>query len=162
MAFYIISVILLLAAIGVVGFLNPIYSALCLITNMLCVAALFALLDAHFLATTQIIVYAGAVVVLVLFVLMLLNLKTEPLKKQRFLLIVTSVTFAALFMGFLLPSITGYFSIFPDPNHEIPGTMEILGQELYTKYIFPFEAASILIMSAVAGAVMLSKRKGHA
>lgn len=159
MLFYLFSLILLVSAVGVVGFKNPINSALCLVLNMTCVAAFFAMLEAHFLATTQIIVYAGAVMVLVVFVLMLLNVKYEPIARYPFLFIAAAVGSGALFIGFLAPSLNGTFAIFPDPKVTVPGTMEILGRALFTHYIFPFEAASILIMAAVAGAVTLAKRK---
>ena len=74
---FIISLAAVAAAIGVVAFKNPLYSAFSLIMNLLAVAGLYAVMNAHFLATSQVVVYAGAIMVLVLFVLMLLNLKTE-------------------------------------------------------------------------------------
>jgi NADH-quinone oxidoreductase subunit J len=127
---------------------------------MMAVGVLFAYLDAHFLATVQIIVYAGAVMVLVLFVLMLLNLKLEEPKKSGRLFISFCVASALAFAYFGLPIIFNAFSKVKIPTKEFNGSMETLGKLLYTNHIFPFEAASFLIMAAVAGAVMLAKKKG--
>ena len=157
--FFLLSIILLITAVGVIASHNPITSALCLITNMFCIAAMFAMLNADFLATVQIIVYAGAVMVLVLFVLMLLNIKVETPKGKSFFFIALCVAAGVAFVGLGAPLLNETFKVFPDPSPKFVGTMNEVGKELYTKYIFPFEAASILIMAAVAGAVMLAKRK---
>ncbi len=123
------------------------------------ISAMFALLDAHFLATVQIIVYAGAVMVLVVFVLMLLNIKEEAPKKISRIFIISCFVAGGLFLYFGVPIIHSAFSQFHAVNPNFNGSMQALGKELYTNYVFPFEAASILIMAAVAGAVMLAKRK---
>lgn len=158
-AFTILAVILVVTAFGVIISHNPINSALCLIANMTAVAGLFALLDAHFLAAVQIIVYAGAVMVLVLFVLMLLNIKSETPRKHSGFFIALCALSGALFVVFGIPALQSAFKFTPDSYPLFSGTMETIGKELYTKYIFPFEAASILLMAAIAGAVMLAKRK---
>ncbi len=159
--FFLMAAIVTISAIGVVCFRNAIYSALCLILNMMTIAGLFALLDAHFLATVQIIVYAGAVMVLVLFVLMLLNLKTEPIKRYGLVWYLFAAASGVLFFLLVAPIIKDAFSGFADVplgTTPIEGTTKAMGEILYTRYTYPFEAASLLIMAAVVGAVMLAKK----
>lgn len=158
-AFAVIALIILVTSIGVISAHNPINSALCLITNMLAVAGLFALLDAHFLAAVQIIVYAGAVMVLVLFVLMLLNIKVESPRKRSGFFIFLCCFAGVLFLVFGVPLLNETFKSFAGIDAPFSGSMDAIGKELYTVYVFPFEAASVLLMAAIAGAVMLAKRK---
>ena len=157
-AFFIMAVLIVLSAIGVVAFSNPLYSALALVLNLLTVAGIFALLDAHFLSAVQIIVYAGAIMVLVIFVLMLLNLKTEALKRRSPSFIGICVLSGVAFLQVVCPLLDDAFKVFPDSDGAVQGTIKEVGKLLYTSYLFPFEAASFLIMAALAGAVMLSKR----
>lgn len=156
--FFIMSMLLLASAVGVVAFKNPIHSALCLILNMSLVAGFFAMLDAHFLAVVQIIVYAGAIMVLVLFVLMLLNLKVEQPQSLRAVYVITAILCGGCFLLMVLPPLQDAFSVFPEPKTELVGTAATIGEILYTRYVFPFEAASLLIIAAILGAVMLAKR----
>ena len=149
--------VVLLSALGVVIFRNPIYSALCLITNLLCVAGLFAMLDAHFLATVQIIVYAGAIMVLVLFLIMLLNIKIEKPKSMRTVFTLVSIFAGFLFLRLIVPPLNSFFQAFDDPVLPIEGGVRAVGELLYTKYVFPFEIASVLILAAMIGSVMLAK-----
>ena len=138
---------------------NAVYSALCLITSLLSVAGLFALLDAHFLMVVQIIVYAGAIMVLVIFVLMLLNAKTEDLDwKKHPLLYGGGLVGAGAFVAVCVKAFDGFKKSIGPVDHVV-GTVEAIGQLLYGKYLFLFEAASILIMAAIVGAVMLAKRR---
>ncbi len=157
--FYLLSIVLIVTAVMVVAFKNPIYSGLSLVLNLVTVAALFATLDAHFLAVVQIIVYAGAIMVLVMFVLMLLNVKIEPLGNA----INIPYFLAAVFLGIIFLFTVGQHFEFgittAMPSAALQGSVAAMGRELYTKYVFPFEAASVLIMVAVVGAIMLSKRK---
>lgn len=158
--FYVIGALVVLAAIGVPLMRNPVFSALCLVANLLGVAALFALLDAHFLAAVQIIVYAGAIVVLVLFVLMLLNVKREGVSRRDLVMYGFATLFAGAFLVVLMPAFRSFErgSSAVVSAGGIEGTVEAIGLELYTRYVFTFEAASILIMVAIAGAVMLARR----
>lgn len=157
--FAIFSLVLLLSAVGVVAFRNPLYSALCLVVHLIGVACLFAQLGAHFLATVQVIVYAGAIMVLVIFVLMLLNIKVEPVKSFNLgYVVIGGITSAAL-LYFLVPMLLRSFAVFADPVAPIEGGAKQIGLLLYSQYVFPFEIASILIMTAVVGAVMLAKRR---
>jgi NADH-quinone oxidoreductase subunit J len=164
--FVLLSLLLLGAAVGVVAFRNPVHGGLCLVLNMLCVAALFAMLNAHFLAVVQVIVYAGAVVVLFLFVVMLLNAKLERIQ-------FTDGVFAGI--GILCVSVL-FLTIYPLLGGDafgkgveqsvslldklpLQGTTAGLGRVLFTKYLYPFEAASFVLMAALVGAVLLSHAK---
>ncbi len=173
--FLIYAVLLLASASGVVGFHNPIRSGLCLIVNLLTVAAMFASLGAHFLAATQIIVYAGAIVVLVIFVLMLLNVKDEGFSRRDRRVTLAGLVVSLLLLGLIVPTVKGLGGYFATPVGIVEtdgvntngaakeivateGTVKALGREVFTRYVFPFEAASVLIMAALVGAVMLAKR----
>lgn len=158
-AFFIMALIILVSGIGVIVSHNPIHSALWLVANLLTVAGLFANLDAHFLAVAQMIVYAGAIMVLVLFVLMLLNLKTERPSSASVMAKVVAAGFGIAFLWMIVPLLNRSFEVFEGPAVGVQGTVKEIGKLLYTKHIFPFEFASILIMAAIVGAVMLSKKK---
>ena len=157
--FTIMALIVVASAIGVVAFRNPIHSALSLVTNLLTIAGLFAQLDAHFLAAVQIIVYAGAIMVLVLFVLMLLNVKTEEPKGWALVFTSLVVVAGCIFAALIIPTLNTAFEVFPDPKGDVVGSAVNIGRVLYTEYLFPFEAASVLIMAAIVGAVMLARRR---
>ena len=157
------AIILVLSALGVVICRSPVYSALCLIANLSTMAGLFASLDAHFLAAAQIIVYAGAIMVLFLFVIMLLNLKIEHSH--------SSVLFNAFSWigGIILAVVLGKVMLHgiqtssgaPLEFNSSPqgiGGVEEIGKLLFTDYIFPFETSSLLLIAAIVGAVMLGKR----
>jgi NADH-quinone oxidoreductase subunit J len=156
--FLLLSLVVILSGAGVVISRNPIYCALSLVLNMLAVAALYAMLDAHFLAAVQIIVYAGAVMVLVIFVLMLLNIQVEAHQRRPLGLLVAGGMLGAGFLYTVVPLLLQAFSSFPDASHTQDGSVKNVGQVLYTDYVFQFEAASLLIMAAIVGAVMLAKR----
>lgn len=159
MIFWLLSALLILSAFGVIIARNPIYSALFLVANLLLVGVMYALLNAHFLAAVQVIVYAGAIVVLLLFVLMLLNTQIEgkkPLPRGRMFL---GAILAGAFCSVLLPAIYLAFSDFPVAVDPVDGTVAAIGKVLYTKYLVPFEAASLLITAGIVGAVMLARQK---
>lgn len=162
-AFFLLSLVIVCTGIGVVVSRNPINSALNLVCNLIAVAGVFALLEAHFLATVQVIVYAGAIVVLVLFVLMLLNLKVEVPTRKSTILTAVAVLSGIVFLAAAVPSILDFFSQVGRPQigaaPAAVGSVKAIGRVLYTQYVFTFEAASVLIMAAIAGAVMLAKRK---
>ena len=146
-------------AVLVITMKNPIHSALALIGNMFCLAALFALLDAHFLAAVQVLVYAGAIMVLFMFVIMLLNLKAQELGRARImlakvlglvLLAFVAVRFLAEFKGeaMALPPVTAEY-----------GTLESVGRLIFGPQILPFEVASVLLLAAIMGAVAIAKKR---
>ena len=125
------------------------------------VAGIFLLLEAYFLAVVQVIVYAGAIMVLFLFVIMLLNLQ----KETKFLsfsnphILLVSL-FSILFLGFILTLIAGSAKLLSGgaENYSELGSVENIGITLFTKYLLPFEITSLLLLVALVGAVILSKR----
>jgi NADH-quinone oxidoreductase subunit J len=162
--FSIVALIAVICSFLVITSRSPVNSALFLIATMISLAILFVLLNAPFLATIQIIVYAGAIMVLFLFVIMLLNLRRDefgPERKraQRF--------FAILFGFLLLIGITtvlkvGVYGVNPIESGSqtaMPVGVAPLAQLLFTKYLFPFELASVLLLVAIIGAVVMAKRK---
>ncbi|MGE5399881.1 MAG: NADH-quinone oxidoreductase subunit J [Ignavibacteriales bacterium] len=143
---------------------NPIMSAIFLIINFFSLAGLYLVLNAQFISVVQVIVYAGAIMVLFLFVLMLLNTKSElkllsgTNKLKVFAIIIAGVVFVqiAYLVFFASPS----RNLSPDVAASIKaGTVEQIGRELYTNYIIPFEAAGFLLLATTIGALVLAKKK---
>jgi len=159
--FYLMCFFLTASGIGVVVSKNAIYSALFLTFNLLLVAGIYAMLGAHFLAVAQIIVYAGAIMVLVIFVIMLLNLKEESGERSAgnmtywFFAAATGVAFLLV----IAPLLHEQFSYFIYPSEGIEGNVQEFGKLLFVKYLFAFEFSAILLTAAVVGAVMLAKRR---
>ncbi len=158
--FWLFGGVAVILAFLVIGLRNPIHSAVALVGNLFCVAAIFALLDAHFLAAIQVLVYAGAILVLILFVIMLLNLRPEELGRAK--QTATKVVGGALiaWVGVLL------ITLFLGTEHagmpsvaENYGTLKSVGRLLFTGYLLPFEVASILLLSAILGAVAIARKK---
>jgi NADH-quinone oxidoreductase subunit J len=142
---------------------NPVKSVLFLVANFFCVSAIYLLLKAQFIAIIQVVIYAGAIMVLFLFVIMLLNLTDESKLTEN----VTYKKMAAVLLAILLFSIfaiTTYFGFlgkFPVINQtaEQLGTVEEIGKVLYTTYSFPFELVSFILLTAIIGAIVLAKKK---
>ncbi len=158
------AVVATVCAILVISHRNPVASALFLIATMVSLAILFLALNAPFLAAVQIIVYAGAIMVLFLFVIMLLNLRRDEFgderrRAQRFF----GILFGFLFLILLATAIDVGLSTFghPEPTTGTlaPAGVEKLAELLYTKYLFPFELASILLLVAIVGAIVMAKRR---
>ena len=154
--FYLLSIIALLGGLGVVLFQQPLQSALSLIVTMISLAGLFASLDAHFLAAAQIIVYAGAIMVLVVFVIMLLSLHAAERKAPNPFWMLGAILLGLAFLSVIVPELKESFAI--AKSSALEGTVQSFGLILFDRYAFPFEAASVLIMTAIVGAVMLGKR----
>ena len=161
---FILSALAVAAAIGVVFNRNPLYSAFCLIVNLLAMAGIYSVLDAHFLAVSQVVVYAGAIMVLVLFVLMLLNLKAESGRKLG---IFRPLLAAAIGVSIFSTCFSAVVDNFKDLSiHTLQenldrseGTVKAIGEELYSRYLVQFELSSLVLLIGIVGAVMLSKRK---
>ena len=145
------------AAVGISR--NPIRSALGLVMALFCLAALFVLLDAHMLAVLEVLVYAGAVMVLFLFVIMLLNLREEELGPRRFTLIKALGAAGVVYMGWLMAMPMWKAGRVGGTTPPDFGTVEGLGRKIFTDYVLPFAMVSVLLLAAVVGAVMLAKRK---
>lgn len=166
--FWILSGMVILSALTVVLITNPIYSALSLAVTMVGVAALFVTLQAYFLAGVQLIVYAGAVMVLFVMVLMLFDLKHELQafskgKLSGLIKLGTVGLLAGLVVGAILISadsvLTSHQAV-PGGNSVIPDNSKVLGKLIFSKYLFGFEALGILLLVIAVGTVALSRSKG--
>ncbi|MGH9234477.1 MAG: NADH-quinone oxidoreductase subunit J family protein [Acidimicrobiales bacterium] len=153
----------LAGALGVVLSENPVHAALSLVGTLFGIAVLFVAQEANFLAAVQVIVYAGAIVVLILFVLMLLgvdrieDLRVEPLVGQRAAAAVVSLGILALTVGALAS--TGYEAtgVVGEIDDAVPD-VERLGRSIFTDYVYAFEITSVLLVIAVVGAILLARR----
>lgn len=161
---FVLSAIAVAAGLGVVLFRNPLFSAFSLVVNLLAVAGLYATLHAHFLAATQVIVYAGAIMVLVLFVLMLLNLKTESGRQLSLGTAGLCAVSGLVCFSMVIPPLMQIFGtiaphILSDRAKAAEGTVKNIGLQLFQKYVVQFELASLVILVGVVGAVMLANRR---
>lgn len=161
---FVLSAVAVAAALGVVFNRNPLYSAFCLIVNLLAMAGLYSVLNAHFLAVTQVVVYAGAIMVLVLFVLMLLNLKAESGRKLGIFRPLIAAVIAGSVVTTVYPSVSANFEqlsihALQENAWRSEGTVKAVGEEIYGRYIRQFELSSLVLLIGIVGAVMLSKRK---
>lgn len=141
---------------------KPINSILFLIVTFFCVAVLYLMLGAEFIAAMQIIVYAGAIMVLFLFVVMLLNLREEQVWEK---LTNSRKGIAGIVaLGVLAVVITAVTIAVKEPVEVIPelGSVESIAERLFTRWILPFEMASVLLLTAIIGVVMMVKRKEQA
>lgn len=162
--FTVAAIAVIAGALGVVLARNPVHSALMLVLTLFGVAVLFIAQGAHFLAAVQVIVYAGAIVVLFLFVIMLIgvdkheNLATEPLKLQRPLAICLGLaTLAEILLLANAQWVTGAHSVAGRAGGG-GSNVSKLARELFSQYLLPFELTSLLLIVAVVGAVTLSRR----
>jgi NADH-quinone oxidoreductase subunit J len=142
---------------------NPVHSALCLVVVFVCLALLYVMLGAEFLAAVQVIVYAGAIMVLFLFVIMLLNLETEARSTglSRTAFKACSMVSAGLLLLLLVGSgaVKALRSMLPQQAAELPGNTGAVAELLFTKYLLPFEVTSILLLAAIVGALVLAGKR---
>ncbi|HSZ26482.1 MAG TPA: NADH-quinone oxidoreductase subunit J [Cytophagaceae bacterium] len=157
--FLFLAVVAIASALAVIFTKNPMYSVLYLIVTFFSIAGHFVLLNAHFLAIVNIIVYAGAIMVLFLFVIMLLNLNKSPEQHKPFYIQLVACIAGGLLLVTLVGAIRGTAIQHGDPliGSDI-GSVEKLGQVLFTNFLLPFEISSVLFLSAMIGAVMLGKK----
>lgn len=161
--FLIITLVAIVSAILVVTCKNPINSALSLIMTFFCLATYYVMLDAPFMAAVQVMVYAGAIMVLMVFTIMLLNIRVDASKKHSH-----KVLFG-LIIGFFTLLNTVFILV---KSHTAPptgpysgeiikkiGHTELVGREIFTTFLLPFEITSILLLVAIVGAVILAKKK---
>lgn len=175
--FFAATLMMLGGALGVVVFKNPVHAALGLVLTLFGVAVHFVAQEAHFLAAVQVIVYAGAIVVLFLFVIMLLgvdkavDLSIEPIKVQRPLAAIMSVGLVGLITAAVVQAGDAIGTTNPGsgidiagevgPNGQIvsgDGNIEQLAQNLYNDHVLAFELTSVLLIVAVAGTVLLTRK----
>ena len=153
----------LIASLLLVTRKNPIHSALFLVLNFLCMAVIYLLLYSQFIAIIQVVVYAGAIAMLIVFVIMLLDLEIEV--RSRLKIVYSKVIggfLAVLFLFGILYSVvakspTGKLGSY-NPE-KVSADVKAVGEVLFTQYLFPFEIISILIVVAIIGAVILSKKR---
>lgn len=177
--FFLFAAVALLSAIMMIVHRNPVYSAIFLIVTLFALAGFYVLLNAPFVASVHIIVYAGAIMVLFLFVIMLLNLKRDPIRERGKL---ARRAFAALLVIVLLAEIgvligAPFFAGTTDSAGRVAsravvgltngvsadstavGNTVNIGRQLFTTYLLPFEIASVLLLVGMIGAVILAKRE---
>jgi NADH-quinone oxidoreductase subunit J len=165
--FGVLAFLLIAAALGVILERSPIRSALSLIMALFLLAVVFVTLDAPLIAALQIIVYAGAIMVLFLFVIMLLNLQREPGAIARMGTLTAGVIGGSLFLlavvRFFVARTARVGAGFPGPGVTSPvapdfGTIEMVGERLFTQFLLSFEVTSVLLLVAIVGALVLAKR----
>ena len=161
--FFVFAAIAAVSSVLMITRSNPVISALFLVLNFAALAGLYLLLNAQFIAVAQVIVYAGAIMVLFLFVIMLLRPEKEKFfsshpKIKIFSIAITALVFLQLvFMIFISKPAP---SLNPAVAASVQaGTIEQIGKELYTNYVLPFEAAGYLLLAATIGALVLAKKK---
>lgn len=136
-------------------------SAIALIGNFFCIALLYLLLKAQLLAALQVVVYTGAIMVLVVFVIMLLNLGEEKRLSEK--VDFKKVAGVVLVSGFLIEMLyiftTSLQPVNQSPNAANIGTVEAMGSAMFTRFLLPFEVTSLLLLAAIVGAVVLAKRQ---
>jgi NADH-quinone oxidoreductase subunit J len=157
--FWFFSIAMLLCGVLVIASRNPIHSALALVLLFVCMAGLFVLLEAFFIAAIQVLVYAGAVMVLFLFVIMLLDLKASARRRFAFLGVLGGLAVAGAFvweLGIILKTpvasaVTG--------KADSGGGLEAVVKSLFANYMLPFEVTALLLLAAMVGVVLLSKKE---
>lgn len=153
----------IVASILVITRKNPIHSALFMVLTLLCVAVLYILLHSPFIAIIQVIVYAGAIVMLIVFVIMLLDLETELRSKVK--IVYSKVIGGLLAVVFLFGILYAVVATSPTgqkgsyTTDKMASNVKTVGEALFTDYVFAFEIAAILLTVAIIGAVILSKKR---
>jgi NADH-quinone oxidoreductase subunit J len=157
--FYFLSFLAIMFGLMVVLSKNPIHSVLYLVLTFFAIAGHYVLLNAQFLAAVHIIVYAGAIMVLFLFVIMLLNLNKETEPHKSLWLKASAAVASGSLLVILVGSLKGAEQLQTStPYNGSIGLIENLGQTLFHEFLLPFEVASILLLGAMVGAVMLGKK----
>jgi NADH-quinone oxidoreductase subunit J len=159
--FAILAIMAVAAAFALITARNPISSAMSMVVHFLALAGLYLTLHAQFMAAIQVLVYAGAIMVLVVFVIMLLNLGNEESLRERFFTREGVGIAAALFVGGSIIFAVSRFTFGSRPEAARltnTGTIDAVGKALFTEYVFPFEMVSLVLLAAVVGAVVLTKR----
>jgi NADH-quinone oxidoreductase subunit J len=157
--FILIGSVSVAGAIGVVASRQPVHSALFLLTNFVTLAVMYIMLDAQFLAAAQVIIYAGGIVILILFVIMLIGGDRIDNSSSRIWF-----PYAGILLGVILISVmiysfaSGAFEMQPDGTVIQGGIPQVLGMTLFTRYILPFEMVAILLLVALIGALLLARR----
>ncbi len=160
--FALTTLVAVFSAINVITQQSPVYSALFLVANLFCLAVYFLLLDAQFLAAVQILVYAGAIMVLFLFVVTLLAPGREESGTDRLRGMQPYAVVLAVILGLGLAGALMFNDIQGTPTGDAGtplGTVQIVGNQIFRFFLFPFEVTSLLLLVAMLGAVVLAKRR---
>lgn len=157
--FWFLSVIAIAAAIGTITARNPVFSALSLVLNFFALAGLYLTLQAEFIAVIQVMVYAGAIMVLFLFVIMLLNLGSDS---KDAIASRMQMGLAVIAGGGFVLMMTRIFMIQLEPNKKqstlMNGKAEKIGEWLLKDYVFPFEIISVILLASLVGAILIAKK----
>ena len=161
--FLIITLIAIVSALLVITCKNPINSALALIMTFFCLATYYVMLDAPFMAAVQVMVYAGAIMVLMVFTIMLLNVRVDATKSHSHKIVFGSILGLFSLINIVFVVIRSRAALPTGPlNGEMIkklGHTELVGKEIFTNFLLPFEVTSILLLVAIVGAVILAKKK---
>tara|TARA_R110002096_G_scaffold316010_12_gene510381 strand:+ start:9597 stop:10097 length:501 start_codon:yes stop_codon:yes gene_type:complete len=159
--FYMFVVVAVAGALGVVINRNPVTCAFCMIGSFIGVAAMFIGLNAYFIGTIQILVYAGAIMVLFLFIIMLLDLKAEKRKHFSFAAVLGGSGTAILFLLLtaMIVAKSGFDIPMPELANPTANDVKEVGRVIYTEFNFPLQVVGVLLLVATVGTVVLSKRE---
>ena len=158
--FYFLSILALFSAVMVLASKKPIHSVLFLTLVFFAIAGHYILLNAQFLAVVHVIVYAGAIMVLFLFTVMLLNLNDDERSPKPIWVKIIAFIAGCMLMVTLIGVFRGYdIKLAQDPNTSQIGLVKELGRVLYHDYLIPFELSSVLFLTAMVGAVLLGKKE---
>jgi NADH-quinone oxidoreductase subunit J len=161
--FYLVAFVTIVSGICVISCKNPINSAISLVMTFFCLAIFYVTLHAPFMAAIQIMVYAGAIMVLIIFVMMLLNQGAEVVARFRHAVVGASIASALMMIQMLVifkhGDVNGTVGPVTSEMIETVGHTELIGRALFTDFLLPFEIASILLLVAIVGAVVLAKRE---
>jgi NADH-quinone oxidoreductase subunit J len=163
--FYTLAALIIGFGVLVVTTKNPVHCVLFLVANFLCVAMIYVLLAAEFLAIIQILVYAGGIVVLYLFVVMLVNLRRPPdaqidtRRQARLGFVLAALLLAEISAILMYSAMHPSNAVTVAPQVTAGGNTETVGMLLYTDYLVPFEVASMLLLVAMVGAIVLARRE---
>ena len=155
--FYIFASLALICGVMILVSRNPVNSAMFLVLTIASLAGLFVLLEAFFLAAIQVLVYAGAVMVLFLFVIMLLDLKAEERRKIKIFGLAGGIISVGALLALFFKSL-GSTVLNGDPAPNFNGGTKELGRLLFSEYLLPFEIVSVLLLVAMVGVILLSKK----
>lgn len=157
--FWVLSFIAIFSGLAVIVSRNPVYSVLFLIVTFFAIAGHYILLNAQFLAVVHIIVYAGAIMVLFLFVIMMLNLNKDTEPQNVPWVKISAFVAGLIFLLVMVGALKGAEQIpLAQPNDASIGLVKNLGKVLFTDFLVPFEISSVLFLAAMVGAVMLGKK----
>ena len=162
--FIILAIIATGSAVSILVQRHPIYSALSLILTFIALAGIYIQMHAEFIAVMQIVVYTGAIMVLFVFVIMLLNVReesgsTHSLQLIKYFGLPLSILLMVQISLIVLKAYSGYEIPLPPTATNLAGNTAAIGKELYTRYLLPFEVTSILLLVAIIGAIVMAKKE---